>query len=408
MTVLMLLLIWLSNGMFPKLHMSGYIRIAMLVVAVVGYLAYHRRKVVLLRKYFELFFLLIALQIITIAINGFYPALDIFLMLSLGCTLLWCSNISKNEFVDGYRNAILIISVISVALYFVGMFTNIFRQIPGAFLNTANAENTYTILGTFVVKFRNTYTYYRNYGIFSEPGQFQIFLSMGLIFELFYYDDINWKRLFIYLITYATCDSTNGYITAALIVLAYLAQHNTKDSSHKEKMLKRGLTAGCIVVLIAAIFTYNSNSFLIGILDKLSGLSSSYTYADVGTGLERRRAFDVAIDMFLQNPITGLGYAGMQNYKLSLSKTNFIMTCSPLNWFARFGLIYGVVANICYIGGFVRRENGMCKVLLIAAIISMISAQAIGADIVANIMLFYGFSSVSQIAEQKKEGRFRA
>lgn len=405
MTVLVLFMIWISNGMFPKMHISGYFQVLLLLIVLFGYVIFNKGKVVVNKKYVPLYFAMIALQLITIVINGMYFSLDIFLMLSLTCGLLWCSNISKNEFIGGYRNAIMIIAVGSIIFYFAGLFTNIYNIIPQFCLNSTDFDNTYTIFGTFVAIARTSYTYYRNYGIFSEPGQFQIFLSIGLIFELFHYEDINWKRLLVYLISYITCDSTNGYITGALIVISYLFTTTLrKDIDRSEKILRRTLWCSCIGVIIVACITYNSNSFIMGVMEKIQGLSASYTYSSVGTGIERRRAFDVALKIFLKNPITGLGYRGIITYISNLSSGKFIMTCSPLNWFARFGLIYGILANASYICMFLKKKGVLSTITLITAIFAMISAQAVGSDFMTCIIMMYGFLDTKRIL-MKEQGK---
>lgn len=398
MTVLILFMVWISNGMFPKMHIPGYFQVLLFLTALVGYVIYNKGKAVVNKKYVPFYLAMIALQLITIAINGMYFSLDMFLMLSLTCGLLWCSNISKNEFVDGYRNAIMIIAMGSIAFYLVGLLTNIYKIIPRFCLNSTDFDNTYTIFGTFVAIARTPYTYYRNYGIFSEPGQFQIFLSIGLIFELYHCEDINWKRLLVYLISYITCDSTNGYITGALIVISYLFMTTSrKDIDRSEKILRRVLWCGCIGIVIVACITYNSNSFIMGVMEKIQGLSASYTYSSVGTGIERRRAFDVALKIFLNNPITGLGYRGMITYISNLSSGKFIMTCSPLNWFARFGLVYGILANTSYICMFLKKKGVLSTIALIVAIFSMISAQAVGSDFMTCIIMMYGFVDAKRI-----------
>ena len=391
MTWLVLFMIWISNGMFPKMHIPGYFRVFLLIGAVLSYTVYNKRRAVINKKYIFPYLIMIILQLFTIAVNGLYFSFDTILIMSLTCGLLWCSNISKDEFMNGYRSAIMLIAVGSILLYFIGLVTHIYNVLPQAILNSTDFDGTYTILGTFVVIVRNSYTYYRNYGIFSEPGQFQIFLSIGLIFELFHNENINYKRLIVYLLAYVTCDSTNGYITGSLIVIAYLFKTHKKIYGRKEKNFRRLLWIACISVIIIACTTYESNSFIIGIMGKLGGLSSSYTYSSLGTGVERRRAFDVALQIFLKNPLTGLGYRGMISYITSLSGGKFIMTFSPLNWFARFGLIYGVLANVSYISAFIKKSGIVSTIILVIAVITMISAQAVGADFMTSIIMMYGF-----------------
>lgn len=398
LTLLALFVIYMSNGIFPAVHISALYRVLIVVFVFMGLIYFQNGRRVLLVKR-TLFFLIaiLGLQGITILIHGIDTNSDLFLMLSVLAALLITTVVDEKNFLYGFRSAIYLISIGSVFFYILGwIFPYYVSKIPGGLLQTTRWDNAYTLLGTFVVRNRTASTYYRSFGIFSEPGQFQIFLSIGLIIELFYMEKPSWKNIVVLLGGIVSCSSTNGYIVAAFIALAYFVDINSEESWF-QKRFRRGLIALLSVCVILLVFT-NSTLFselTQSVLGKIGGLSTTYTFDERGTSLERRRAFDTALQIWIQHPIVGYGYTGMRSYVRQLNSSGFIMTCSPLNWFARYGTIYGIIANTCYCFAFVNKPKKIIsRVFLAIALFSMISAQAVTADIIIWMLIFYGLENI--------------
>ena len=125
---------------------------------------------------------------------------------------------------------------------------------------------------------------------------------------------------------------------------------------------------------------------------------------DLGTGLERHRAFDLALEAYWQNPITGLGYKGMSDYIESIySGSNLIiLTFSPLNWFARFGTVYGILANFGYFRFFTSCvTKPIVKIAVCVAAIIMISGQAVNSDYLIWFMIMHGLNLNYKICKTK-------
>lgn len=402
-TINVLLLMYLSNGMYPKLHMPGILNIILIVMSCLVSFAILKKPMLFSRRNIIITLIILLIQCITIMIYGFSPTLDIYQIGSVVCALLFTSIITFENFIKGYQKTIIFLALVSIVLYFIGSITPVFSNIPSVLLNSTNTEGTYTLLGTFVIRIKTTYTYYRNFGIFSEPGQFQLFLSIGLIIELFFRSHINWRNLVILGIAILTCNSTNGYISFILILLAYILNSNHNESKRVKK-IRLFLTVS-LISLLAYIFIAEDTSKLVNEYSgKIKGLFAEYSYLDSGTGLERRRAFDVALSIFLQYPIFGLGYKGMTDYIQNLSSDGFLMTFTPLNWFARFGFLYGVIANIGYLGAFCKKPvKYMSKLVLIIALFAMISSQAVNADIFMWVLIFYGLHNLTMKNFEKKQ-----
>ena len=390
MNILIFLFILLSNGIFLRNVVPAYIRVflAILLILVYGII---KQQCKINYNAIKIFFFLIFLQWISVLCNGLSYEFDFFLILVDICAVLFISNIPYSELIVSYRKVMLFICIVSDILFLIGL-TPILRRLNFLIAMVPNTD-LYAFLGTFIVRFWYPGIYYRNFGVFLEPGQFQLFLGLGLYFELFCTDKLRKRNLIIYLITFLTCNSTNGYITALFIIMAYIFE--SKKTKWNIVNTKRFFLISLpIIVFVLIVIKYRDSNFIATSIDKVMQLfESEYAFYQSGSGLERRRAFDVALSAFWENPFFGLGYNGLEQYVKNLNSTGFIMTFSPGNWFARFGFIYGIIANLGYIYFFCSvLQNKISKMVLALAILLMVSSQAVNGDLIMNILIGYGLN----------------
>ncbi len=398
--LLVMALIYLSNGMFPMMHFPAYVRIALIIGGtLLAAMCLKQNRYNLPYEMVVCTVFLLLLQTITILLNGFNLSLDIFLMLAVLNGLLFTAFLPFESFTEGYRTVIFWISLISVIFFVLEWaWTPFISSLPSFLRASTKWENAYTAFFSFVLQDKKIYTYYRNFGIFTEPGQFQIFINFGFIIELFYQKRPNWIRLGILGLALLTCYSTNGFLSAMLIFLAFFLNKGSFESKRSQRIRIAMIIAVCAVILVL-IFGNNTivNKLWKEIMDKLTGLTVSYDFSDNGTGLERRRSLDVAMDLYLRRPFFGNGYAGRLKYIYNLNENGFIMTFSPLNWFADFGTFYGIIANLGYLAAFAGKPKRiLSKLVLVVGIISMISAQNVNADIFTWVLIFYGLRKLLQ------------
>lgn len=391
------MLVYLSNGAFAKIHIPAWVRVLAVIVISLFVVYYSQnRQLKLKRKSVLLATMFIGLQIITILFYGMDLDADAFLLLSIVAALIFSTAVNEKEFLIGYRWVITVIAIGSIFFYILGFISPFYvDKIPDVLLQS-NWGGTYIFLWTFIVRNNSLYTYYRSLGIFTEPGQYQIFLSIGLIIEFFCVEKPNWKILAVLFAAIVTCNSTNGYIVAVLVLLAYLLNKEVKQTA-----MQRRMRSGVILVVCAAVvwLVFSENEFIDNLIQsnhyKLADLNTTYSYTDTGSAQARRRAFDTALQIWLEHPFVGCGYTGMRAYTAALGGEDIIMTFSPLNWFARFGTLYGIIVNVLYCMSFGRRPNKLAsKLVLCVALIAMISAQAVTSDIFIWVLIFYGFENL--------------
>jgi hypothetical protein len=380
--------------MYPKLYIPSYINVCLLIILPISYKLLFKEKVKIKRNLLILTFVFIVLQFLTIFQNGFSFDFDIYLILAIISALMYTSTMKFETFILCFRQIIFTISAISTLIYLLKYFLpNLLSMLPNV-LTQVGDTGTYTLAFSFVVN--NSKSYYRNFGIFSEPGQFQIFISIGFIIELFFQKKISWKHIAVLSAALLTAYSTNGFISTAIIIVAFSLNSNKLSKIKIYKSLKKAIVVFFLLIIIIALI---GNEFLIDLLDeinsKLIELTQHYSYTDLGSGLERKRAFDVAFQAFLHNPLVGVGYSGMERMIRTLTSTRIILTCAPLNWFARWGIIYGILANFLYLSSFLYKPiNNQSKVVLCIGLFSMISAQAVNQDPIIWVLIFYGFGNL--------------
>lgn len=390
------MLVYLSNGMFARMNIPASIRVIMIILLAFFFNKSKGFKIRLNRNAIVLTLTLFVLQAITCLVNGIYIEQDVFLFFSILSALLFCGALSFEEFIKGYRKVIYWISLISTLIYGINiLFPTWINSVPDFLLQKGSSEGTFTLLWTFVIKRLSAQTYNRNFGIFIEPGQFQIFLCIGFIIEFFFCKKIQWKRIIVLGAALVTCRSTNGILAIIPIIIAYLLD-SSKFEGKKRKY--RRITIGVLIVIFGVIIVITENeyisSYVAEVVEKLQNMNISYSYEDVGTGLERRRSIDVAWKMFMANPIVGLGYKGWIIFKQELTSSDFIMTFSPLNWFARFGLVYGLITNLFYMSSFTFAPRKMVSRILVAvALFIIISTQEVTSDPFIWVLIFYGFAN---------------
>lgn len=387
------MLMLLSNGMFARINIPASIRIIIILLIPFVFVTTQKKVFSLKRNAILLAVLLLGLQAITCLANGIYMEQDLFLIGSLFAALMFCGVISFERFVAGYREVIYWIALLSTIVYSVNViFPNLINLIPSFMLQQGSSTGTYTLLWTIVVKKISVQTYNRNFGIFVEPGQFQLFLCIAFIIEFFYYRKIEWKRILVIALAVVTCRSTNGFLALIPIVIAYLLD----ESKFEEKSRKKSrFVFGCLIVVLGLVLFFSTSeniiAYIIEVVEKVESLSATYSYEDVGSGIERRRSMDVAWKMFVSSPVVGLGYKGWMIFKQNLTSSSFIMTFSPLNWFARFGVVYGVIVNSLYVSSFVFIPKKFISKLFVAlSMFIMISAQEVTSDPFIWVLIFYG------------------
>ena len=184
--------------------------------------------------------------------------------------------------------------------------------------------------------------YLRNFGIFREPGVYQIFLNIAILFVLFCGEKLKRKKtkLVILVLTILTTFSTAGIIITSLLLLIYCIV-NLKCISIKNILSSLAFIAG----LIAVIFLFN-RYFMV--FDKLF---SKIGNKDDSSWFSRTSSFVVNIAVGFNNIFFG---AGWDNVKVETAKYtsllyNMSFKFSNTNTFLKLFAIHGLGVFVFYI-----------------------------------------------------------
>lgn len=238
--------------------------------------------------------------------------------------LIFSFNISSNDFWQKYINIIFFISIINLVFYFLSQF-KIFM-----FLKMYQINNDFFFANIFHVYSRSIEplinTNIRNFGIFWEPGAFQAFLNIAIIYILLNRKKMNFvkiKLLFLIISLITTFSSTGYLILCCTCILVVFKDFDFKKVNGKFFLY-------VLFLLICLILLLNSST----IIDKFSNSNQSY--------IIRNNDFVNGWKIILKHPMWGYGF-NSDNLKFML--TSFGITANSVGIFIImqfWGILYGL------------------------------------------------------------------
>ncbi len=335
-------------------------------------------KIGKLEKNFVLFFCLLGLLIILTCIFNTdtlkfatYFGFLIRLIYSMSFVLLF----SFEDFMNSYLKVMAFLASSSLVFYFVGLFS--FDSLNNLNLNIITDYSSY-YGNAYLYVYR--YPYYRtsllrNTSIFWEPGAYQAFLNLAIIFEL-KRKKPNSFRMAIFIVSLITTFSTTGYITFLLITLKSFFE---KSNNSKKTFL---------ILLITLIFILTIFSEVI--INKLSTDNLSFS----------RRILDAKIDLkiFFENPLLGVGYNNYSTSFIDNLKYSIFSGTSSSNSIthalAVFGLVFTFLISYLYIRFILFFENNIFhRLFLFIILISIFSTENFMLSPLWMALAFYGLKS---------------
>lgn len=177
----------------------------------------------------------------------------------------------------------------------------------------------------------------RNYGIFYEPGVYQIVLNSALYLLFFSRDEIKLNNkvynfsFVILVITIITSGSTTGYLNLAFILVGMvLLKGKSKIQKHIAYM------CGIFILLMTADYIVNGDSSLISTyaINKIFEIKVTTSTINYNTsGGARMFIFNIAKEALVSNPFFGLG-------------SNYISDAIGTEFYSGFGTGNGLCSMI--------------------------------------------------------------
>lgn len=312
-------------------------------------------------------------------------------LLIVGLGLLVTTFIPLNIFIvyyDKIMTALASLSLVGYGAYI--LFNGIINYFP-IITNVSNRE-FYNLFVTYIPNYLYPGVLIRNWGIFREPGVFQIYLVFGLLIQLFILHKPNKYSIIIYIITILTTFSTTSYIALFLVLCGYFI------SIDKYKKHKRNFLLIFVVTLsIIGTIVYSDQGFerLNSVFEKLDDISHGSTIARFASVIVNMR-------VFFENPFFGIGFNKLAEVfpYYSLQQTGFITednTNMILIQFASHGLFYGTIwivgcLNLSKKLSFSLKNRYLKTILFFTVFMILFFGENLTWGFFAYVLLFYGLN----------------
>lgn len=330
------------------------------------------------------------IMVITLAISG-YAAKDTFsrcfvkfLCIMIGYIV--ATQFAFQSFKQAFCKIVYVITCISLVVEVIAYIAPGFIKLFPIYEGT-NIHNL-LICGVFD-RYLTTMTV-RNTGIFWEPGVFQMYIVVAMIFDIFQDKDFNKKRFVIFAIGLLTTFSTTGYLALLVIMNVYILW-KPESSRGRVSNFKAEIFL-CIILVAGIILTSETlRSMVFGkILDSKDGSMNV-----------RKASFLCSIEIFLDHPITGAGMNSIPSLMYDYSRANpFIYgftsqnTNTVLYQFAAHGFVYGAF----FIYGIFKFSkavglNKIGKIGIFATMFILYTGENLAVSFLPYLLIFFGLEN---------------
>lgn len=221
----------------------------------------------------------------------------------------------------------------------------------------------------------NSVSSFRNWGPFWEPGAYQAYVIVSLLFLMF--DNIEFKHknlmIIIHVITIGTIMSTTGFLAVPFLLIAFIIDRST---SKKFLLLKIAI----VVIAFGFILWFMSSSYFDTIFTNKF---------EMGSDIDRIVTVRYGIKLFLQKPIFGYSSAYTAKFHEMAGQT-FAITNTYIANLVVFGMVMGVL-SIAFIYRFVRsyRKTGIITLLIFISLIISFSGEKMLYCPLFSFLMFY-------------------
>lgn len=202
-------------------------------------------------------------------------------------------------------------------------------------------EFNYGARGLFLYTMREV-DKWRNTGIFTEPGIFQMVLNTGIFICLFMEDKLQCKnvkkKVLLLVTTLCTTQSTTGFIGLILIILFYMVSRSKEKRIFNKQTILIFLLVGGIILLADYQMRGSQSILQITLIDKLFS-KGSISLIDNASSMARVGTIILTIGSILHHPF-GIGYTNL-NSLLRTDKTGFVAA-----EILTFGAVWGIIPLI--------------------------------------------------------------
>lgn len=305
---------------------------------------------------------------------------------------------SFERFADLFQQVIFYLCIISIVLWALVQFVPASHSIiPKVSLVNASTGSVarYYSFGIANVSANRLDLFYRNTGIFWEPGIFQAYINISILFEFLTINrthSVRYLRVIILILTLITTFSTTGFFALAILLLFQLLQ-GYKMSRHKYVNIVLVAVLGAVLLF----FLFNNNDVFNKIFGKI------FVENRAGSFNSRYGSIIGNLRVFLRYPILGAGFGRntviMQQLASDIASGVYL---DQTNTFLQYFSAFGIVAGCYFIYGWVRFSRrlsrgfvGACMIFVFMLVVT--SGENFLPSAFFNLLLFYGINEQSHI-----------
>lgn len=295
---------------------------------------------------------------------------------------------------DNILYFLAVISLVGTALYYIK------PSLVSGFPVIINSVGAKYYNGFFYVWEVGT-SFFRNQGLFREPGVYQFYLGLGIFFQLFCLKcKIN--RIIIYSLVLVTTFSTTGYVVLLIFWIVIIFD---KDLFKGKYIYKLSLVMVFILAIVYVLL--NNSEFLFGdyyssgnysVFGKIKSIKLIGPVEEIG-GASVARIASVVMNSYigLNNPLFGVGIMNMSKMYLVLSMQFYHaeLTYSTETLFyqaARFGVPYFLIWGYGYYNLIKKIKSNMFEIILIGLFFGIgLCTECYIYNIIVYLLLFYGY-----------------
>ena len=332
---------------------------------------------------FYSFVFLSALIIISCVINTDIRAGYLFMIMIYMTVLLFLQRVHIDYVLEQVYQTMVVICAYSLFVYFLrALFPGIMSFFP-VIKNVSNTEFYFCGLANVIV---HPGGLLRNYGPFREPGVFQMFIIVPLIYALFRRDKIEFKKVSILVLALVTTFSTTGYIAFIFLITAFLFHKDMSNKTTKYVLLATLFVLFLYLVFGTDLMYKQGYGSVFGKL--FGGYESISTKARMASVLGN-------LKIFWTNPIIGRGITFVDEYfPIMAQNTVGFMTRDNTNTvliqLSRFGLPFVLIFISRYIQFFWNyiSSTRMTKFLLLCSFFVLTVGENLTYSFLMSLFLF--------------------
>ena len=260
-----------------------------------------------------------------------YARLILMLLLSMAVALA----LDKEKILSVFVKTVVVIAAFSVLFFYTGLVEQYAWMFPVIEFNDNNYVNAFVYLHFNSVE-------PRNFGIFIEPGLYQIYLNMALFVLVYAKKPIRYRYVWIGVLLAAlfSTNSTTGFILA-LVIFAGYAFINERN---KYKAVLVPVRIAIVFILIGLVV--GSEFFTENIKEK-------FLFANRLSFMTRLNSTLIDLELVIRNPFFGVGVGNYESNIRAYDAVGLVIDAAT-NTFSQLAALIGlpfiviVVVGSCY------------------------------------------------------------